>query len=42
MTEAENDQTKAVPGVGYVSANMARENGKIWIEPQAGGGLTPD
>ena len=36
MTEAENDQTQAVPDGGYVSANMARENGKIWVEPQLG------
>jgi hypothetical protein len=38
MTAAENDQTKAVPDGGYVSANMDRESGKIWIEPQAGMG----
>jgi hypothetical protein len=29
MTEAENDKTKAVPDGGHVSANMARENGKL-------------
>ena len=34
MTEAKIDQTKAVPDGGYVSAKMAFENGKIWIEPQ--------
>jgi hypothetical protein len=35
MTEAKNDKTKAVPDGEHISANMARQNGKVWVEPQA-------
>ena len=40
MTEAQQDKTKAVPEGGHVSANMARQNGKLWVEPQAASNRT--